>query len=180
MGIGDREIDREGRVLALEYDKFFLINGYFPHSNRELERLDFKLRFNNLFAKFANELNRIKPLIIAGDFNVAHKEIDLKNFRENRNNAGFTKEEREWFDGFLADGHIDSFRHFYKEGGNYTWWPWRNDCRKRNIGWRIDYFVVSKALKNKLTRSCILQDIFGSDHCPISLEMNCGAEIHTN
>lgn len=171
MGIGNREIDQEGRVLTLEYDGFFLVNGYFPHSNRKLERLDFKLKFNKLFADFCDKLKNKKPLIIAADFNVAHQEIDLANPKQNEKNAGFTAKERKWFDNFLKHGYMDTFREFNKSGGHYTWWPWRNDCRKRNIGWRIDYFVVSKTLKNRLVKSSILKDVLGSDHCPIGLEI---------
>jgi exodeoxyribonuclease III len=169
--IGNPFFDREGRVIALEFTDFFLINVYFPHSSRKLIRLDFKLKFNSDFLRFCEHLNKIKPLIIASDFNVAHKEIDLKNPKQNEKNAGFTKEERNWFDAFLKEGFIDTFREFNKEGGNYTWWTYRNNARQRNIGWRIDYFIISNSLKNKLKNSIILKDVFGSDHCPIFLEI---------
>jgi exodeoxyribonuclease III len=170
-GIGVQEFNKEGRVLTLEFPRFFLANAYFPHSHRELTRLDFKLKFNNAFLNFCKNLEKQKPLIIAADFNVAHKEIDLANPKQNQKNAGFTKEEREWFDFFLKQGFLDSFRKFNQEEGNYTWWTYRNNARERNIGWRIDYFVVSNSLKSNLTSSKILKDVRGSDHCPISIEI---------
>lgn len=165
--------DKEGRVLVLEFEKFFLINAYFPHAHRELTRLKFKLEFNKKFLEYCKELEKSKPIIIASDFNVAHKEIDLKNAKQNEKNAGFTKEERNWFTHFLSRGFTDTFREFNKEPGNYTWWTYRNNARERNIGWRIDYFVVSNSLNNSVKRSEILKDIKGSDHCPILLELNC-------
>jgi exodeoxyribonuclease-3 len=170
-GIGEEDFDNEGRVLALEFENFFLINTYFPHSNRELSRLNFKLRFDKTFAEFCQNLEQKKPIIIAGDFNVAHKEIDLRNPKQNVKNAGFTAEERFWFDSFLKQSHVDAFRQFCIESENYTWWPYRNNCRQRNIGWRIDYFVVSETLRGNLKSSAILKEILGSDHCPISLEL---------
>lgn len=170
-GIGNNPFDSEGRVLILEFRNFFLLNVYFPHSNRVLKRLDFKLKFNNHFLEFCKKLEKIKPLIIASDFNVAHKEIDLKNPKQNEKNAGFTKEERGWFDSFLNKDFIDTFREFNKEGGNYTWWTYRNNARQRNIGWRIDYFLISKKLREILKKSEILKDVFGSDHAPILLEI---------
>lgn len=170
-GISNKEFDKEARVLALEFNDFFLINAYFPHSNRELSRLDFKLKFNKTFLEFCKKLENKKPIIIASDFNVAHKEVDLRNPKQNEKNAGFTKDEREWFDNFLNEGFVDTFREFVKDGGNYTWWTYRNNARERNIGWRIDYFIVSKILKNKLKDSQILKNTFGSDHCPIFLEV---------
>ena len=170
-GISSKNFDREGRVITIEFDEIFLINAYFPHSNRELKRLEFKLKFDNQFAEFCKKLEQTKPIIIASDFNVAHKEIDLANPRQNKNNAGFTPKEREWFDNFLKDGFIDSFREFTSDGGHYTWWAYMNNARERNIGWRIDYFVVSKQLKNRLRYSKILKDVKGSDHCPIVLEL---------
>jgi len=171
QGLGREDFDSEGRVLTLEFDKFYLINVYFPHSNRELIRLGFKLNFNKEFLEFCNQLEKNKPLIIASDFNVAHKEIDLKNPKQNKKNAGFTPQERGWFNSFLMNGFIDTFREFNKEGGNYTWWAYRNKARERNIGWRIDYFIISEELRSNLIRSEILKDVFGSDHCPILLEI---------
>jgi exodeoxyribonuclease-3 len=171
-GIGEELFDSEGRVITLEFKEFFLINAYFPHSHRELKRLDFKLDFNNKFLEFCKELEKVKPIIIAADFNVAHKEIDLKNPKSNEKNAGFTINERKWFDEIIKYGFIDTFREFVSEGENYTWWPYMNNARERNIGWRIDYFVLSQSLKSKLVESKILKDISGSDHCPILLEIN--------
>ena len=170
-GIGDEIFDSEGRVLTLEFKNFFLINVYFPHSHRELKRLDFKLKFNKHFLEFCEKLQKIKPVIISSDFNVAHKEIDLRNPKQNEKNAGFTKEEREWFDILLKGGFIDTFREFNKDGGHYTWWAYRNNARQRNIGWRMDYFVISKKLIDGLKKSEILKDVFGSDHAPILLEI---------
>ena len=168
-GLGFEDFDQEGRVITAEFDGFFLINAYFPHSNRELKRLEFKLRFNDKFVEFCKDLEQSKPLIIASDFNVAHKEIDLANPQQNMHNAGFTTEERGWFDNFLKNGFIDTFREFESGGGHYTWWPYMNNARERNIGWRIDYFVISKQLMRGLKSSKILKDIKGSDHCPIAL-----------
>lgn len=168
-GLGNKEIDKEGRVLTLEFPKFFLVNAYFPHSHRELTRLNFKLKFNRLFSAFCQKFK--KPVIIAADFNVAHKDIDLRNPKQNQKNAGFTIDERKWFDNFLKSGYTDTFRQFVKEGGNYTWWTYRNNARKRNIGWRIDYFLT-KDFQGRLKNSHILKDIMGSDHCPVCLEIN--------
>lgn len=172
FGLGDETVDEEARVVLLEFNKFFLINAYFPHANRKLTRLDFKLRFNELFLNFVRNLERKKPVVIAADFNVAHKEIDLRNPKQNMKNAGFTSEEKDWFDKFVGEGFVDTFREFNKECGNYTWWTYRNNARERNIGWRIDYFVVSNSLKGRLSDSKILKDICGSDHCPILLDIN--------
>lgn len=171
-GIGDQDIDDEGRVVTLEFDDFFFINAYFPHAHRELKRLDFKLRFNEKFADFSRRLEHKKPVIIGGDFNVAHQEIDLRNPKQNMRNAGFTLSERTWFDVFLKQGYVDTLREFVSEGGHYTWWPYRNNARQRNIGWRIDYFLVSQDLKSSLQGSRILKDQTGSDHCPIILTIN--------
>ncbi len=170
-GIGVAEFDSEGRVLVLEFKDFFLLDIYFPNSNRELSRLDYKLRFNDKLLKFCKELERKKPLILTGDFNVAHTELDIARPRENEGNAGFTREERAWFTKFLEDGFVDTFRQFTKDGDHYTWWAYMGNARDRNIGWRIDYFVVSEKLKNKVKASKILSDIMGSDHCPIVLEI---------
>ncbi len=171
-GIGNQIFDSEGRILTLEFDDFFIINVYFPHSHRELKRLDFKLKFNKDFLSFCKKLEKTKPVIIASDFNVAHKEIDLKNAKSNEKNAGFTIEERNWFDSFLKEGFVDTFREITKEGGHYTWWAYFNNARERNIGWRIDYFVLSRSLRDRLQKSDILKDVLGSDHCPISLEID--------
>ena len=171
-GIGEEEFDSEGRAITLEFKDFFLINIYFPHAHRELKRLSFKLKFNRIFLEFCKRLKKLKPIVIASDFNVAHTEIDLTNPKPNKNNAGFTESERKWFDSFLKEGYIDTFRKFVKDGGHYTWWAYRNNARERNIGWRIDYLIISFSLSDKLVKSKILNEVFGSDHCPISLELN--------
>lgn len=170
-GIGTPEFDREGRVITLEFEQFFLVNAYFPHSNRELTRLGFKLEFNSAFSDFCQTLEKQKPIIVASDFNVAHTALDLANPKQNEKNAGFTIEERNWFDSFLKGGFVDSFREFEKTGGHYTWWTFRADARKRNIGWRIDYFLVSDKLKTQLLKSEILPLVVGSDHCPVRLTL---------
>ena len=167
-GIGIEKFDKEGRVIVLEFEKFFLVNAYFPHSNRELVRLGFKLEFDMAFEEFCRKLEKKKPIIIGGDCNVAHKEIDLANPKQNQKNAGFTQQERDWFDSFVKS-KTDTFRFFHpRETGAYAWWTWRNNARKRNIGWRVDYFIASSAIKIKSAE--ILKDVFGSDHCPILLE----------
>lgn len=171
QGLGKKEFDCEGRVLTLEYKDFYLVNAYFPHTQRELLRLPFKLRFNKTFEDYCQKLRKKKSVIITGDINVAHTEIDLRNPRSNKENAGFTPQERAWMDHFLKLGYVDAFRAFVKEGGHYTWWTWRSNARERNIGWRIDYFLVSEELKSKLQGSSILDQVHGSDHCPISLEI---------
>lgn len=171
-GIGDQRIDKEGRVLTLEFPHYFLINVYFPNSQRMLERLKFKLLFNQLFAEYCRDLSKKKPLIIGGDFNVAHQEIDIARPKQNQNHAGFTKEERGWFGAFLEQGHLDTFRQFISEGGYYTYWTYLYGARKKNIGWRIDYFLISQQLKKKLKKASILDTIEGSDHCPIGIDIN--------
>ncbi len=170
-GMGISDMDKEGRVIALEFGKFYFINAYFPHTQRELARLDFKLAFNEEFQSFCKKLAKQKPLVIAGDFNVAHTPDDLANPKQNERNAGFTKEERAWFDAFLKTGFTDTFRIFTTGNGHYTWWTYRADARARNIGWRIDYFLTSTALKSRIEQSGILPRINGSDHCPIELNM---------
>jgi len=170
-GIGIREIDDEARVMTVEFPGFYLINVYFPHSGRDLSRLNFKLRFDKEFADYCKNLEKKKPLIITGDFNVAHTELDLANPKQNMKNAGFTPEERMWFDSFLKSGFVDTFRIFTQGNGHYTWWSYRFSVRERNIGWRVDYFLVSEKLKNKVKNSKILKDVMGSDHCPIGLEI---------
>lgn len=170
-GVGNEAIDKEGRVLTLEFRDFYLINSYFPHSSRELKRIDFKLFFNDIFFKFCQKLSKQKPLIITGDLNVAHKEIDLANPKQNIKNAGFTVKERAWMDRFLELGFIDTFRLYIKDKGHYTWWAWRNNARERNIGWRIDYFITSQKLVKRIEKSYIMENIKGSDHCPVGLNI---------
>ncbi|MGB3222159.1 MAG: exodeoxyribonuclease III [Desulforhopalus sp.] len=168
-GLGDPEFDCEGRVLTLEFDSFFLINIYFPNSGDQLKRLDFKLRFNQKIILFAKELEAKKAVILCGDFNVAHKEIDLRNPKSNIKNAGFTPEERAWMDTFVEAGFVDTFRIFNQEPDQYTWWSYRFSARSKNIGWRIDYFCVDQVAKTKVKSAAILKDVLGSDHCPVEL-----------
>ncbi|AKA48456.1 exodeoxyribonuclease III [uncultured archaeon] len=170
-GIGDRDFDSEGRVQVLEYDGYFLVNSYFPNSQRGLTRLGYKLQFNDLFLEFCDDLRKEKPVIICGDFNVAHEDRDIARPNDNRKNAGFTEEERTWMTKFLDSGYLDTFRMFSDEGGQYTWWTYRFNARERNIGWRIDYFIVSEELKNKVKGAGILQEVSGSDHAPVFMEL---------
>ncbi len=171
-GIGIDKFDSEGRVLALEYQDFFLVNAYFPNSTRELTRLEFKLEFDECFMKFCKSLEKKKPIVVTGDFNVAHTEKDIARPKENEGNAGFTKPERDWFADFLDSGFIDTFREFNEDGGHYTWWSYMFNSRSKDIGWRIDYFIVSRSLKSRLVSSRILKSVMGSDHCPIVLELS--------
>jgi exodeoxyribonuclease III len=171
-GIGIEKYDSEGRIITVELPNFFLMNIYFPNTQPDLGRLEFKLEFDKEIIKFANKLSAKKDIIITGDFNVAHKEIDLTNPKTNVKSAGFTIEERNAFTEILNNDYIDTFRYFNKEPGHYTWWSYRFNARARNIGWRIDYFLVNKAFIQKVKSSKILKDIMGSDHCPISLEFN--------
>lgn len=169
-GIGDSRFDSEGRVLTLEFSTYFFVNCYFPNSKHDLSRLDFKHDFNVRLQKFAEELATRKSVVICGDFNVAHKEIDLANPSQNRKNAGFTLEECAWMDRFTAAGWIDSFRLKNKEPDQYSWWSYRSRARERNIGWRIDYHCVDKKSRDRIVDADILQHIHGSDHCPVVLD----------
>jgi exodeoxyribonuclease-3 len=168
-GLGDPEFDCEGRVLTLEFDSYYLINIYFPNSAEKLKRLDYKLRFNEKLATYAKEFEAKKAVILCGDFNVAHKEIDLKNPKTNVKHAGFTPEERAWMDSFVDAGYVDTFRIFNQEPEQYTWWSYRFSARAKNVGWRIDYFCVSGGAKSRVKNAAILNDVFGSDHCPVEL-----------
>ncbi|MGI6440639.1 MAG: exodeoxyribonuclease III [Peptoniphilaceae bacterium] len=169
-GIGIDEHDKEGRVITLEFQDFILVNVYTPNSQRELTRLGYRQLWEDAFRAYLKELERIKPVVLCGDLNVAHKEIDLKNPQSNRKNAGFTDEERGKFDELLHAGFIDTFRHFYPgQEDRYTWWSYVTRARERNAGWRIDYFVVSEALKPQIQDACIYDEIMGSDHCPVGL-----------
>lgn len=170
-GIGTKKFDDEGRIITFEFDKFYLVNVYFPNAQRGLTRLKFKLEFDKVFHKYLNKLRKKKPVVVCGDFNVAHREIDLANPKQNEKNAGFTKEERAWMDKFTADKYMDTFRMFEKKGGKYTWWTYRFNARKRNIGWRVDYFIVSDKFEKKVKKSYILSEVYGSDHAPIILEI---------
>ncbi|SDY63130.1 exodeoxyribonuclease-3 [Proteiniborus ethanoligenes] len=172
-GIEIEEHDQEGRVITLEFEEFFLVNVYTPNSQRELARLDYRMNWEDDFRSYLKELDSKKPVILCGDLNVAHKEIDLKNPSTNRKNAGFTDEEREKMTVLLDNGFIDSFRYFYPDLEDaYTWWSYMGRARERNVGWRIDYFVVSEKLKEKLKGAEIHSEIMGSDHCPVLLEIN--------
>ncbi len=171
-GLGEDEFDVEGRVMTLEYENFFLINAYFPNAQHELKRMDYKLSFNSAIHKFANSLARKKSVVICGDFNVAHKAIDLKNPQSNEMNPGYSAQERAWMDSFIGDGYIDTFRKFNREPDNYSWWSYRLNARARNIGWRIDYFCVDAKSNKRLLEAAILDEVMGSDHCPVSLRFN--------
>lgn len=172
IGIDVEDIDNEGRVLTLEYPDFYLVNAYFPHSDRELTRLKYKLYFNERFLDFVFALRKTKPKILTGDFNVAHEEIDIARPKQNKGNPGFTDIERTWFNSLLKLKFVDTFRELYPEVEKYTWWSYMHQARKKNIGWRIDYFLVSNQMLRKITSAGILNDVFGSDHCPITLEIN--------
>lgn len=172
-GIGIEEHDKEGRVITLEYDEFYLVTCYTPNSKSELERLEYRQVWEDAFRDYLKELDDKKPVVLCGDLNVAHKEIDLKNPKTNRRSAGFTDEERNKFTELLEGGFVDTFRYLYpdKEGA-YTWWSYFGKARERNTGWRIDYFVISDRLKDKIVKAEIHADIFGSDHCPVMLELD--------
>lgn len=172
-GIGIEEHDKEGRVITLEFEKFYLVTVYTPNSKSELERLDYRMVWEDEFRKHLKKLDENKPVIVCGDLNVAHKEIDLKNPKNNRRNAGFTDEERNKFTELLDSGFIDTFRNFYPDlEGTYSWWSYRFKAREKNAGWRIDYFCTSERLKENLISAKIHTEILGSDHCPVELEIN--------
>lgn len=171
-GISIDEHDHEGRVITVEMEKFFLVTVYVPNSQDGLKRLDYRMKWEDDFRKYLLELDSRKPVIVCGDLNVAHKEIDLKNPKSNRRNAGFTDEEREKFTALLDSGFTDTFRYFYPTAeGIYSWWSYRFKAREKNAGWRIDYFLTSKTLDDSLTAASISTDVFGSDHCPVVLEI---------
>ena len=169
-GIGIEEHDREGRVIALEYPEYWLITVYTPNSKEKLERLAYRMVWEDAFLAYLKELEKTKPVIVCGDLNVAHKEIDLKNPKTNRRNAGFTDEERAKMTALLGSGFTDTFRHFYPDAeGAYSWWSYRFRAREKNAGWRIDYFITSDALQPRLVDAKIYMDVMGSDHCPVGL-----------
>ena len=171
-GIGIAEHDKEGRVLTLEFPDFYLVNVYTPNSQNELARLDYRMNWEDAFLSYLKKLEETKPVIFCGDLNVAHQEIDLKNPKTNRRNAGFTDEERGKMTHLLASGFIDTFRYFYPNQKDiYSWWSYRFRSREKNAGWRIDYFIVSAALESRLQDAKIHTEIFGSDHCPIELDL---------
>lgn len=172
-GLGIDEHDKEGRVITLEFENFFMITVYTPNSQEALARLDYRMKWEDDFRDYLLKLNAIKPVIVCGDLNVAHKEIDLKNPKTNRKNAGFSDEEREKMSKLLESGFIDTFRYFYPDlTGAYSWWSYRFNARKNNAGWRIDYFIVSECLKGYLEGAEIHKDVLGSDHCPVVLKLN--------
>ncbi|MBC5636868.1 exodeoxyribonuclease III [Ornithinibacillus sp. BX22] len=171
-GIGEEETQPEGRIITMEFADFFLINVYTPNSQRDLARLGLRLEWEDALFQHIMEHDKIKPVILCGDLNVAHQEIDIRNYKTNYGNSGFTDEEREKMTRFLNAGFIDTLRHFYPdEEGIYTWWSYMKTVRERNIGWRIDYFIVSERLKDNLIDSNAHSAILGSDHCPIMLEI---------
>ena len=170
-GIGIEEHDQEGRVITLEFDKFYLVNIYVPNSKRELERLEYRMIWEDEIRKYLSNLNKKKPVIMCGDLNVAHEEIDLKNPKTNRRNAGFTDEERNKMTELLKANFIDTFRYVYPDKIAYSWWSYMGNARAKDIGWRIDYFIVSNDIKQKIKDAYIFKDIYGSDHCPVGLEI---------
>lgn len=170
MGMGIDEHDHEGRVITLEYDNFYLITVYTPNSQDELRRLDYRMQWEEDFRSFLNKLAEKKPVVVCGDMNVAHEEIDIKNPKTNRRNAGFTDEEREKMTQLLNSGFTDTFRHFNPELKDaYSWWSYRFHAREKNAGWRIDYFLTSKSIDDKLVSAAIHNEVFGSDHCPVEV-----------
>ena len=171
--IGIDKHDNEGRVIAVEFEDYFLVTVYTPNSKRELLRLEYRVQEWDVdFLKYLKKLEEEKPVIFCGDLNVAHKEIDLKNPKTNKRNAGFTNEERSGFDNYIESGFIDTFREFEKGEGHYTWWSYMFNSRAKNVGWRIDYFCISQILRSKLAKSYILKDVMGSDHAPVAIEIN--------
>ena len=169
-GMGVEEHDHEGRIITLEYDQFYLVTCYTPNSQTELKRLDYRMTWEDDFRKFLKSLDAKKPVIICGDLNVAHEEIDIKNPKTNRRNAGFTDEEREKMTILLNDGFTDSFRYLHPDEVTYSWWSYRFKAREKNAGWRIDYFLVSDRIKEQITEAKIHTEIMGSDHCPVEVD----------
>lgn len=168
-GLGIPEHDEEGRVITVEFEKFHLVNVYSPNAQHGLVRLDYRMRWDADFLNYLKILEKSKPVVFCGDMNVAHKEIDIRNAKANMKNPGFTIEERTGFDHFVENGFLDTFREFNQEPGNYTWWTYRFNAREKNIGWRLDYFCLSKSLRPHLEEAFILKDIMGSDHCPVGI-----------
>ena len=172
-GVGVAELDTEGRLITLEYPDFFLVTCYTPNAQRELARIDHRMAWDEAFRNYLSELDKEKPVIVCGDLNVAHQEIDLKNPKTNRGNAGFSDEERGSFTETLSRGFTDTFRHLYPDAtGAYSWWSYMFKAREKNAGWRIDYFLVSDRVKDQITAATIHSDILGSDHCPVGLELD--------
>lgn len=170
-GTGEVESDEEGRIITLEYNDFYLINAYVPNSKKELERLDYRLNWENHIREYLTNLDKIKPVIYCGDLNVAHTEMDIKNAKSNQRSAGFTIEERNKFSELLNNGYVDTFRYFHPDEIKYSWWSYLFHAREKNAGWRLDYFVVSNRLIDKINDSYIYNEIIGSDHCPIGIDL---------
>ncbi len=171
-GIGIEKHDTEGRVITVEFENFYLVNCYTPNSQRELTRLEYRVEWENDFRKYLKNLDDKKPVILCGDLNVAHQEIDLKNPKTNRGNAGFTDEERREMTNLLETGFVDSFRYLYPDKtDSYSWWSYMGKAREKNVGWRIDYFIVSKKVKQNIEEASIHPEVFGSDHCPVELDI---------
>ena len=170
-GIGIEEHDKEGRIITLEFENFYLVTNYTPNAKRELERLDYRMVWEDEIRKYLLELNKKKPVIMCGELNVAHEEIDLKNPKTNKGNAGFTNEEREKMTELLNAGFIDSYRYLYPEKIEYSWWSYMGHAREKNVGWRIDYFIVSNDFRENIKDATIYTEILGSDHCPVGLEI---------
>lgn len=171
-GLGIEKHDHEGRLITLEFEDFYLINQYVPNVKRDLSRLDYRMEWEEDLKKYLKELEKNKPVIICGDFNVAHEEIDIKNAKANIGNAGFTNEERNKFTKLLESGFIDTYRYYNPNKEDvYTWWSYQFKAREKNVGWRIDYFLVSKSIINKVSNCTIYNDVYGSDHCPISINV---------
>lgn len=171
-GLGIDEHDHEGRLITLEFEEFYLVNQYVPNVKRDLSRIDYRMKWENDLKKYLKKLEDKKPVVVCGDFNVAHQEIDIKNAKANIGNAGFTYEEREKFTELLESGFVDTYRYFNPEKkDSFSWWSYIGNCRARNIGWRIDYFLVSKSIIDKVSNPIIYNDVFGSDHCPIGIDL---------
>jgi exodeoxyribonuclease-3 len=172
LGLPDKRMQGEGRLIQMEFDAFHLFNVYFPNGQMGEERLQFKLEFYDRFLEYIEEVRRSKPIVVCGDFNTAHREIDLKNPQANANRSGFLPIERDWLDRLTEHGYEDTFRLFTTEGGHYTWWDYRTNARARNAGWRIDYFFVSRELRGAVKNAWIEPEVYGSDHCPVGLELD--------
>ena len=176
FGIGAQEHDQEGRVITAEYEEYFVVTVYVPNSQRELTRLDYRMQWEEAFLQYVKGLEKSKPVIYCGDLNVAHQEIDLKNPKSNHHNAGFTDQERKCFDRVLESGFVDTFRYFYPDKKEvYSWWSYMFQARAKNTGWRIDYFVASQALTDRLADAKIHMEVMGSDHCPVELDLKDSA-----
>lgn len=172
FGLPEQRFNAEGRLILLEYEKFYLLNVYFPNGQMSQERLDFKMDYYDCFLDYIQRLRKKKPIVVCGDFNTAHKEIDLKNPQANSDRSGFLPQERVWLDKFISYGYLDTFRLFNNEPGHYTWWTYRFGARARNAGWRIDYFFVSEELRPHVHQAWIEPEVYGSDHCPVGLMLD--------